>query len=69
MDLNREIAMQGGSIYSRLVRQGLEIELNDCLIVAASLSLGIPNLITRNTEHFERIGEINTLTPEDLGFK
>jgi len=69
VDLNREIAMQGGNIYSKLVKQGLEIELNDCLIVAASLSLGISDLVTRNTEHFERIEEINTHTPEDLGFK
>jgi predicted nucleic acid-binding protein len=32
--LSKDIAFMGGEIYSKLVRKGLEIELNDCLIAA-----------------------------------
>lgn len=69
IDLDREIAMEGGKIYSSLVKKGAQIELNDCLIAATSLSLGVSDLVTRNTNHFERIEAINAITPEDLGFE
>ncbi len=69
IDLDREIAMEGGKIYSSLVKNGVQIELNDCLIAATSLSLGVSDLVTRNTNHFERIDDINAITPEDLGFE
>ncbi len=69
IDLDREIAMEGGKIYSSLVKNGAQIELNDCLIAATSLSLGVSDLVTRNTNHFERIDEINAITPEELGFE
>ena len=41
VDLSREIAIEGGRIYAELMKKGEEIELNDCLIAATSLSLGI----------------------------
>ncbi|MCZ7370463.1 MAG: type II toxin-antitoxin system VapC family toxin [Candidatus Methanoperedens sp.] len=41
IDLNKEIALLGGKMYSELVRDGKEIELNDCLIAATTLSSGI----------------------------
>lgn len=69
INLDTEIAMGGGKIYSGLVKKGTQIELNDCLIAAASLSLGVSDLVTRNINHFERIEGINAVTPEELGFK
>jgi len=58
INLSKGIAFMGGEIYSRLVRKGLEIELNDCLIAATSLSTGISEIVTRNMDHFERIEDI-----------
>ncbi|MEE8403727.1 MAG: type II toxin-antitoxin system VapC family toxin [Candidatus Hydrothermarchaeaceae archaeon] len=69
IDLDREIAMEAGKIYSGLVKKGSRIELNDCLIAATCLSLGVSDVVTRNTNHFERIGGINAITPEELEFK
>lgn len=66
--LNEEIAFRGGKIYSELIRRGSEIELNDCLIGATCLFVGINEIVTRNIDHFERIGEIRAVTPENLGF-
>ncbi len=68
IDLNQEIAMLGGKIYAELVREGKEIELNDCLIAAAALSSGIKEIVTRNVEHFNKIKGLKATTPEDLGF-
>lgn len=69
VDINSEIAIEGGRIYSSLVKQGDEIELNDCLIAASAKYVGIAEVVTRNTKHFGRIKGINALTPEELGFK
>ena len=55
VDLSREIAIEGGRIYAELMKKGEEIELNDCLIAATSLSLGIHEIVTRNIDHFNRI--------------
>jgi len=41
IDLDRDIAAEGGRIYAELTGKGREIELNDCLIAATSLSQGI----------------------------
>jgi tRNA(fMet)-specific endonuclease VapC len=68
IDLNKEIAMLGGKIYSELVRDGKEIELNDCLIAATALSSGIKEIVTRNVDHFKKIKGIKAVTPEELGF-
>jgi tRNA(fMet)-specific endonuclease VapC len=53
INLNMDIAVVGGEIYLKLVRRGLEIELNDCLIAATSLSIGISEIVTRNVDRFE----------------
>jgi tRNA(fMet)-specific endonuclease VapC len=66
VDVNKDIALKGGEIYSNLVKKGLEIELNDCLIAATAISLGITRLVTRNTEHFQRIKGIKAIIPEEL---
>ncbi|HMB44426.1 MAG TPA: PIN domain-containing protein [Candidatus Methanoperedens sp.] len=68
IDLDKEIAILGGKIYSHLVREGKEIELNDCLIVATALSYGIKKVVTRNIDHFNKIKELKAVTPEDLDF-
>jgi len=68
VDLNRETAVEGGRIFAELMKKGEEIELNDCLIAATSLSLGIHEIVTRDTDHFNRIENIRAVTPEDLGF-
>ena len=66
VELNRETAIEGGRIYAELVKEGEEIELNDSLIAATSLSLGIREIATRDIEHFERIKGIRAVTPEEL---
>ena len=67
-DLSRETAVEGGRIYAELVKKGEEIELNDCLIAATSLSLRIHEIVTRDIDHFNRIENIRATTPEELGF-
>ena len=44
-DLSRETAVEGGRIYAELMKKGEEIELNDCLIAATSLSLRIHEML------------------------
>ena len=68
IDLTREIAIEGGRIYATLIKKGEEIELNDCLIAASGLSLGIHEIVTRDIDHFNRIEIIKAIAPEDLGF-
>ena len=68
INLDKEIALLGGKIYSDLVKQGKEIELNDCLIAATALFSGIKEVVTKNVDHFERIKQLKVVTPEDLGF-
>jgi len=67
-DLSRETAVDGGRIYAELMKKGEEIELNDCLIAATSLSLRIHEIVTRDIDHFNRIENIKAITPEELGF-
>ena len=69
INIDRDIALEGGRIYSSLIKNGEEIELNDCLIVAAASSVGIHEIVTRNIKHFKRIKGIKPITPEDLGFE
>ena len=68
ISVNKDVAVKGGEIYSSLAINGEAIELNDCLIAATSLSVGINEIVTRNTKHFELIKAVNALIPEDLGF-
>ena len=68
VSIDQDVAIGAGKIYSDLVKQGKTIELNDCLIAATSLSVGINQIVTRNISHFERIEQVEVLTPEDLGY-
>ncbi len=69
VDIDRNIALEGGRIYSWLVKSGEEIELNDCLIAAAATSVGIDAIVTRNKKHFGRIEGIRAITPEEVGMR
>ncbi len=69
VDINRNIALEGGRIYSSLAKSGEEIELNDCLIAAAAMSVGIDAIVTRNKKHFGRIEGIRPITPEEVGIR
>ncbi len=68
VDVNRDIALESGRIYADLIKQGKEIELNDCIIAASSLSVGIEKIVTRNKEHFNRIEGIFAFEPEEINF-
>ncbi|KAB2948289.1 MAG: type II toxin-antitoxin system VapC family toxin [Candidatus Methanoperedens sp.] len=68
IDLDKEIAILGGKIYSNLIREGKEIELNDCLIAATAVSYGIKKVVTRNIDHFNKIKDLKAVTPEELDF-
>jgi tRNA(fMet)-specific endonuclease VapC len=65
IDLDSRIAIDAGKIYADLIRNGKRIELNDCLIAATALSLGINRIVTRNKKHFVRIEDIEAVTPEE----
>ena len=65
IDLDSRIAIDAGKIYADLIRSGKRIELNDCLIAATALSLGINRIVTRNKKHFFRIEDIEAVTPEE----
>ncbi len=69
VDIDRNIALEGGRIYSSLVKSGEEIELNDCLIAATAISVGIDAIVTRNKKHFMKIEGIRAITPEEVGFR
>jgi tRNA(fMet)-specific endonuclease VapC len=68
ISVDEDVAIKGGEIYSHLAKNGEAIELNDCLIAATSLYVGINEIVTRNIKHFERIKAVEALTPEDIGF-
>ncbi len=68
IDLNKEIAVVGGKIYSELAREGKARELNDCLIAATALSSGIKEIVTRNIDNFNKIKGLKVVVPEDLRF-
>jgi tRNA(fMet)-specific endonuclease VapC len=65
IDLDSRIAKDAGKIYADLIKSGKRIELNDCLIAATALSLGINKIVTRNKKHFLRIENIDVITPEE----
>ena len=65
IDLDSKIAIDAGKIYADLIKSGKRIELNDCLIAATALSLGINRVVTRNKKHFFRIKDIEAVTPKE----
>jgi len=45
ISVDKDVAVKGGEIYSSLAINGEAIELNDCLIAATSLSVGINEIV------------------------
>jgi tRNA(fMet)-specific endonuclease VapC len=68
IDLTETIALEGGKIFAVLSNAGRKIEFNDCLIAATTLSLGLSQIVTRNSDHFRRISGVIPVLPEDLEF-
>ena len=68
IELTEAIAMEGGKIYATLSKAGKKIEFNDCLIAATARSLGMREIVTRNTDHFNRITGFAAIVPEKFKF-
>ena len=68
IELTETIAFEGGKIFAALSNAGKKIEFNDCLIAATARSLGMKQIVTRNTDHFKRIEGVFPVAPEDLEF-
>lgn len=68
IELSEFTALEGGRIYAALSKAGKKIEFNDCLIAATARSLGMSEIVTRNTGHFNRIPGITAIIPEDCTF-
>ncbi|PWR75833.1 type II toxin-antitoxin system VapC family toxin [Methanospirillum stamsii] len=66
IDLNSNIAREGGRIYANLSEIGLKIEFNDCLIAATAIRTGFHAIVTRNCNHFKRIKGLSVTVPEDV---
>ncbi|MEN6443388.1 MAG: type II toxin-antitoxin system VapC family toxin [Methanoregula sp.] len=64
MNSLKSIALEGGKIYATLSKAGKKIEFNDCLIAATARSLGMSEIVTRNTDHFNRITGFAAIVPE-----
>lgn len=60
--LERRGTIKAGEIGGMLMKRGLQIEQTDCLIAGIALSNGIPEIITANKTHFERIPEIKVVS-------
>lgn len=68
IDLTEPVALEGGRIYAALSKAGKKIEFNDCLIAATARSIGMSEIVTRNTGHFNRITGFTAVLPEDCTF-
>ena len=55
--LDFDSAKKTGEIHSRLIKKGEEIDPEDSMIAGISITRG-ERLLTRNIEHFKRIGEL-----------
>ena len=51
----KNFGRKGALIFCELIKEGKEIEQNDCLIAASLLINNCDKIITRNTKHFSRI--------------
>jgi len=51
-------ALKASQIFASLVKNGKEIESEDCMIAGISLSNDCNEIITRDIEHFKRIKEL-----------
>jgi predicted nucleic acid-binding protein len=61
LPFDRACAMQAGEINARLVSEGEPIDETDVMIAATALVNDRP-VVTRNVDHFDRIGGLDTVT-------
>lgn len=62
LNLDYKSSVKSSEIASDLVKKGLQIESNDCLIAGIMLANNCNTIITLDNEHFERIKRIKVQT-------
>ena len=62
LPFNRTAAIESAKILGNLIRKGKKIEFRDGLIAGIEISNGIKKILTKNTDHFNRIENIETLS-------
>ena len=62
LSLDYKSSVRASEVASDLVKKGLQIESNDCLIAGTMLANNCNTLITLDKEHFERIKGIKVET-------
>jgi len=59
LNLDDNSIIKSAEISSNLTKKGKYIPHNDCLIAGIAIAKGITTIITKDSEHFKRIKEIN----------
>ncbi|MFX0013698.1 MAG: type II toxin-antitoxin system VapC family toxin [Promethearchaeota archaeon] len=62
LSFRRGEAIESAKILGKLYRSGKPIEFRDGLIAGIAIANGIKKVLTRNTDHFRRIKEIEVLS-------
>ena len=65
LPLNYEAAHAAAQVYEKLRGQGLLIGVQDTLIAGTCIAHGLP-LLTRNVEHYGRIGGLTIIEAEQV---
>ncbi len=55
---DEDCGRKAAEILAGLIKEGREIDQNDCLIAAVILKNGFNKILTNNKKHFERIEEL-----------
>lgn len=63
--IDTETADKAGEIMAQLIKEGEKIEINDVYIAATAIKTGEP-ILTGNTEHFDKINDIETINWDRL---
>jgi len=62
LPFERKAAIESAKILGILIRKGKKIEFRDGLIAGIAISNGINKILTKNTDHFIRIENINIIS-------
>ncbi len=62
LPFERKAAIESAKILGLLIRKSQKIEFRDGLIAGIAISNGIKKILTKNTDHFNRIENIETLS-------
>jgi len=65
LSLSTDAAYQAATQFRKLRRRGDLLDTPDLLIAGCCLAAGLP-LLTRNTQHFERISELRLIDPQQI---